>query len=411
LLYNIHEMQHAALAPLRMMATANQRLLSTPFNPLSYTQGGKAIAAACEIFADTTKRRGHPGFFIKDVKIDGKTHKITEESVLDHAFCSLKRFHRSPGPAGRNDPKLLIVAPMSGHFATLLRGTVQQMVHNHDVYITDWRDARDVPLAEGAFDLDDYIDEIISCLKFLGPNTHILAVCQPSVPVLAATAIKNEDDDDCAPASITLMGGPIDTRINPTEVNNLATTKPLEWFENNVITQVPMIYEGAFRKVYPGFLQLSGFMTMNLDTHIGAHVNMYNHLINGDGDSAAQHRAFYAEYMSVMDMPAEYYLQTIKTVFQDHALPCGTMMWRDRKVDTSAIRKTAIMTVEGELDDISGIGQTKATHDICLNVSKSKRAHYEQKGVGHYGVFNGRRWREKISPKVSAFILKHNQAT
>jgi poly(3-hydroxybutyrate) depolymerase len=411
MLYNFHEMQHAALAPWRMVANANQRMLSTPFNPLSYTRSGKAIAAACEIFSDTTKRRGRPEFDILDVEVDGKIQVITEESVLEHPFCSLKRFHRSPGPVGRTDPKLLIVAPMSGHFATLLRGTVQQMVKNHDVYITDWRDARDVPLTEGAFDLDDYVDEIMSFLKFLGPNTHILAVCQPSVPVLAATAIMNEDDDDCLPASITLMGGPIDTRINPTEVNNLATTKPLDWFERNVITHVPMIYPGAFRRVYPGFLQLSGFMTMNLDTHIGAHVKMYNHLINGDGDSAAQHRAFYAEYMAVMDMPSEYYLDTIKTVFQDHALPKGTMMWRDRKVDTSAIRKTAIMTVEGELDDISGVGQTKATHDICPNVPKSRRAHYEQKGVGHYGVFNGRRWREKISPKVSQFILKHNKTT
>jgi poly(3-hydroxybutyrate) depolymerase len=409
MLYNFHEMQHAALAPWRMVATANQRLLSTPFNPMSYTRSGKAIAAACEIFADTTKRRGRPEFDIQDVEIDGQLNRITEQSVLEHPFVSLKRFHRSPGPSGRNDPKLLIVAPMSGHFATLLRGTVQKMVENHDVYITDWRDARDVPLSDGSFDLDNYIDEIMAFLKFLGPNTHILAVCQPSVPVLAATAIMNEDDDACAPASITLMGGPIDTRINPTEVNDLATNKPLDWFENNVITHVPMIYAGAFRRVYPGFLQLSGFMTMNLDTHIGAHVDMYNHLINGDGDSAGQHRAFYAEYMAVMDMPSEYYLQTIQTVFQDHALPRGIMKWRDRPVDTSAIRKTAIMTVEGELDDISGIGQTKATHDICPNVPKSKRAHYEQKGVGHYGVFNGRRWREKISPKVSAFILKHNQ--
>ena len=407
MLYNFHEMQHAALAPWRMVASANQRILSTPFNPLSYTQCGKAVAAACEIFADTTKRRGRPEFDIQDVEVDGQMIKVTEETVLDHPFCSLKRFHRSPG---RNDPKLLIVAPLSGHFATLLRGTVQQMVHNHDVYITDWRDARDVPLENGAFDLDDYIDEIMSFLQFLGPNTHVLAVCQPSVPVLAATAIMNEDDDPSMPASITLMGGPIDTRISPTEVNNLAQTRSLDWFERNVITHVPMIYPGYLRRVYPGFLQLSGFMSMNLDTHIGAHVKMYNHLINGDGDSAAQHRAFYDEYMAVMDMPAEYYLQTIKTVFQDHALPEGTMMWRDRRIDTKAIRKTAIMTVEGELDDISGVGQTRATHDICPNVAKSRRAHYEQKGVGHYGVFNGRRWREKISPRVSAFIRKHDQA-
>ena len=407
LLYNFHEMQHAALAPWRMIASANQRILSTPYNPVSYTGYGKAIAAACEIFADTTKRRGRPEFDIQDVEVDGEILTVTEEAVLDHAFCSLKHFHRS---GTRNDPKLLIVAPLSGHFATLLRGTVQQMVHNHDVYITDWRDARDVPISEGSFDLDNYIDEIMSFLEFLGPNTHILAVCQPSVPVLAATAIMNEDDHPCAPASITLMGGPIDTRINPTEVNNLAMTKSLDWFERNVITHVPMIYQGSMRRVYPGFLQLSGFMSMNLDTHIGAHVKMYNHLIDGDGDSAAQHRAFYDEYMAVMDMPAEYYLQTIKTVFQEHSLPAGTMMWRDRKVDTSAVRKTAIMTVEGELDDISGVGQTRATHDICPNVPKSKRAHYEQKGVGHYGVFNGRRWREKISPRVSKFILKHNSA-
>ena len=406
MLYHLHEMHHAALEPWRFAASANRKLLQTPFNPFSYTQAGRAMAAACEIFEDTTKRRGQPEFALDPIEIEGEPVELIEEVVLERPFVGLKRFRRS---VGRNDPKLLIVAPLSGHFATLLRGTVQKMAEDHEVYITEWRDARDVPLDEGKFDLDDYIDHLIEFLHFLGPDTHVLAVCQPSVPVMAAVAAMNADDDACAPASMTLMGGPIDTRINPTEVNLLAQNKPLEWFEKNAISHVPMMYPGVLRRVYPGFLQLTGFMSMNLDRHIGAHVQLFHHMIEGDGESADQHRGFYDEYLSVMDLPAEYYLQTIKTVFQDHALPCGEMMWRDRLIEPAAIRKTALMTVEGELDDISGLGQTRAAHELCSSLPKRKRLHYEQKAVGHYGVFNGRRWREKIAPRITKFIRAQAQ--
>jgi len=401
MLYHLHEMQHAALKPWRFAASANRKLLQTPYNPFSYTQAARAMAAACEIFEDTTKRRGQPEFALDTLEIDGAPVDVIEEIVLERPFVGLRHFRRT---TERQDPKLLIVAPLSGHFATLLRGTVQKMAEDHDVYITEWRDARDVPLDVGAFDLDDYIDQIIECLHFLGPDTHVLAVCQPSVPVMAAVSVMNADDDPCAPASMTLMGGPIDTRINPTEVNLLAQNKPLSWFEKNAISHVPVMYPGVLRRVYPGFLQLTGFMSMNLDRHIGAHVELFHHLVEGDGDGADQHRRFYDEYLSVMDLPAEYYLQTVKTVFQDHALPRGEMMWRDRLIDPAAITKTALMTVEGELDDISGLGQTRAAQDLCCNLSKKQRLHYEQEGVGHYGVFNGRRWREQIAPRITKFI-------
>ncbi len=401
MLYHFHEMQQAALKPWRLAAAANKKFFQSPYNPASYTQAGRVMAAASEIFEDTTKRRGKPEFGIDAVEIDGDLVNITEEIVVQGPFCNLKRFRRE---VTRDDAKLLIVAPLSGHFATLLRGTVREMAKAHDVYITDWNDARDVPLTEGRFDLDDYIDLLITYLHHLGPGTHVMAVCQPSVPMMAAAAVLNADNDDCAPPTMTLMGGPIDTRKNPTEVNKLAEDRPIEWFERNVITHVPMIYPGVLRKVYPGFLQLSGFMSMNLDRHIDAHVKMFQHLIEGDGDSAEQHRTFYDEYMAVMDLPAEYYIQTVKTVFQEHALPKGTMMWRDHPVEPSAITRTALMTVEGELDDISGIGQTRAAHDICTGVPKARRKHYEQKGVGHYGVFNGRRWREEIAPRIAKFI-------
>ncbi len=401
MLYHFHEMQQAVLKPWRLAAAANKKFFQSPYNPASYTQAGRVMAAASEIFEDTTKRRGKPAFGIDAVEIDGDLVNITEEIVVHGPFCNLKRFRRD---GTRDDPKLLIVAPLSGHFATLLRGTVRQMAKSHDVYITDWNDARDVPLTEGRFDLDDYIDLLIAYLHHLGPGTHVIAVCQPSVPMLAAASVLNADNDDCAPPTMTLMGGPIDTRKNPTEVNKLAEDRPIEWFERNVITHVPMIYPGVLRRVYPGFLQLSGFMSMNLDRHIDAHVKMFQHLIEGDGDSADQHRTFYDEYMAVMDLPAEYYIQTIKTVFQEHALPRGTMMWRDQPVEPAAITKTALMTVEGELDDISGLGQTRAAHEICTGVAKNRREHYEQKGVGHYGVFNGRRWREEIAPRIASFI-------
>ena len=404
MLYQLHELQLAAMAPLRLAAEAGQHALRNPYNPLSYTQAGRMAAAACDVFDHSTRPQGKPPFRLNSTLIEGREVAVSERIVLRRTFCQLKRFERD---IDRDDPKLLIVAPLSGHFATLLRGTVQAMLPDHDVYVTDWRDARQVPLHEGAFDLDDYIDYVMAFLRHLGPGTHVMAVCQPSVPVLAAAALLSAAGDPCVPATMTLMGGPIDTRLNPTVPNKLATERSLDWFERSVITRVPVTYPGFMRLVYPGFVQLTGFMTMNLDRHVGAHFRLFEHLVRGDGDGGAQHRAFYDEYRAVMDLPAEYYLQTIKTVFQDHALPKGKMTWRGERIDPAVIKKTALLTVEGEFDDISGLGQTRAAHDLCRGLDSGMRQHYEQKGVGHYGVFNGSKWRSEIAPRVKAFIRAH----
>ncbi len=405
MLYHFHEVQKAALTPLRLAAEANQNLFRSPFNPLSQTHFGKSVAAACEVFEHTTRPFGKPPFGLDETRINGRTVAVTEENIHRKPFCQLKHFVRD---IKRKDPKLLIVAPLSGHFATLLRDTVKAMLPHHDVYITDWRNARLVPLMEGRFDLDDYIDYVISYLDLLGPGTHVMAVCQPSVPVLAAVALMSARNDPNVPRSMTLMGGPIDTRISPTVPNKLATERSIEWFERSVISRVPMLYPGFMRRVYPGFLQLTGFMTMNLDRHVGAHLRLFHNLIKGDGESAAAHLEFYEEYRAVMDLPAEYYLQTVKTVFQDHALPRGKMTHRGEPIDTGAITGTALYTVEGERDDISGPGQTRAAHDLCRNLPDDLRGHHMQPKVGHYGVFNGRRWRKEIAPKLTQFIRDHN---
>jgi poly(3-hydroxybutyrate) depolymerase len=318
---------------------------------------------------------------------------------FERMFCNTPR---------RPQPKLLIVAPMSGHYATLLRGTVEAFLTNHDVYVTDWVDARMVPLSEGGFDLDDYIDYVISILHHLGGDTHVVAVCQPSVPVLAATALMEADDDPYAPRSIILMGGPIDTRSNPTAVNILAEQRGVDWFRRNVITKVPFPHPGFMRDVYPGFVQLNGFMTMNLDRHLEAHRNLFRHLVDGDGDSAMKHREFYDEYLAVMDLSAEFYLQTVETVFIRHDLPLGKMTHRGKPVDLTKIRRVALLTVEGEHDDISGVGQTQAAHRMCSNIPDDMKSHYMQLGVGHYGVFNGSRFRSEIAPRISDFVLSHN---
>jgi len=303
--------------------------------------------------------------------------------------------------------KLLIVAPLSGHYATLLRGTVEAMLPYNEVYITDWEDARKVPLTEGGFDLDDYIDYVIDMCHELGPDVHLLAVCQPSVPVFAAVAVMHDNDDAYVPLSMTLMGGPIDTRENPTEVNRLATERGTEWYERNVITTVPWPHAGFMRRVYPGFVQLSGFMAMNLDRHMDAHWNYFDHMVAGDGDSAEKHREFYDEYLSVMDMTSEFYLQTVDEVFVKHSLPKGEFTHRGKTVRPDAITKTALMTVEGEKDDISGVGQTKAAHKLCPKLPDAMKSHWEQPGVGHYGVFNGTRWKSEIAPRVREFMGRH----
>lgn len=405
MLYQLHELHHAAIAPLHLGAEAGRDLFRNPFNPLSYTPYGRALAATCDIVEQTTRRRGKPAFGLEHTAIGDRKVPVRAEVVGAKSFCRLLHFVREGVAPG--DPRVLVVAPLSGHYATLLRGTVAALLPDHEVYITDWLNARAVPLAEGDFDLDDYIDYVMGHLRLVGPGCHVVAVCQPSVPVLAAAALMAVDGDEAAPRSMVLMGGPVDTRVNPTEVNLLAERRSLAWFERSVISRVPLRYPGFLRRVYPGFVQLGGFMSMNLERHVDAHVRLFNNLVEGDGDSAAAHRRFYDEYTAVMDLPAEYFLQTVETVFQRHALPLGSMTWRGRAVEPAAIEKTALMTVEGELDDISGLGQTRAAHDLCSGIPAASKRHHEQKGVGHYGIFNGRKWHQTIAPKVRDFIRAH----
>ena len=411
MLYHIYEMNHAALAPMRAAANASRFFWKNPLNPLSETPAGKATAAGLDMFERITRRYGKPEFGIEEVSTLGRTFKVEEHIVWSKPFCNLLHFRKvDKRDASPNQPTLLIVAPMSGHYATLLRGTVETMLTTHDVYITDWTDARDVPLSQGGFDLDDYIDYVIEMFGQLGPNVHVMAVCQPSVPVLAAISLMSAAKDPCLPATMTLMGGPIDTRRNPTAVNKLCESRDLAWFRRNVIKKVPFPNAGMMRDVYPGFLQLTGFMTMNLDRHLDAHKELYWHMVEGDGDSAEKHEEFYDEYMSVMDLTAEFYLQTVEKVFIEHALPKGTFTHRNKLIDPSAIKKVALFTVEGERDDISGVGQTQAAHDICPNIPKSKKSHYLQPKVGHYGVFNGGRFRAEIAPRITDFTLTHPKA-
>jgi poly(3-hydroxybutyrate) depolymerase len=401
--YEVYEMAHAALAPSRAVSDAVHFIFRNPWNPLSLTALGRNISAGTELFERMTRRYGKPIFGLDEIEVDGVVHPILEDVVWSRPFCNLLRFVRPEFTGGDEQPKLLIVAPMSGHYPTLLRGTVEAFLPHCDVYITDWADARMVPLAAGTFDLDDYIDYLRAMLDHLGPGVHTLGICQPSVPLLAAVALMEANDDPNAPASMTLMGGPIDTRRSPTEVNKLAEGRGVEWFRRNCLHRVPFPYPGFGREVYPGFLQLSGFMAMNLDRHINAHRDMFNHLVGGDGDSAEKHRDFYDEYLAVMDLDAAYYMQTIETVFIRHALPKGEMMHRGERVDPTAIRNCGLMTVEGEKDDITGVGQTYAAQELCVNIPEAKRLHHLQKDVGHYGVFNGSRFRNEIVPKMRKF--------
>jgi len=408
--YNLFELNHAAVAPWRAMADATRLAFQSPFNPLTETPFGRSVSAAAEIFERTTRRYGKPAFGLTETIVDGRPVAVTEKVVWRKPFCSLLHFRREL-PAGRApDPKVLIVAPLSGHYATLLRGTVAAMLPEHEVYITDWQDARMVPLAAGSFDLDDYIDYVIEFFGHLGPGSHVMAVCQPSVPVLAAVSLMSAERHPDLPATMTLMGGPIDTRFAPTAVNNLAKSKGLDWFARNVIMTVPFPYPGFMRQVYPGFLQLGGFMGMNLARHVTAHQDLFRHLVQGDGDSAEKHREFYDEYLAVMDLTSEFYMQTVDTVFIRHALPNGTMTHRGTPVRPETIRRTALLTVEGENDDISGIGQTKAAHALCTNLPYGMKQHYMQPTVGHYGVFNGSRFRNEIVPRIATFIRQHSRA-
>ena len=411
-LYCFYEMSHAALNPSRVWSDATRLFFKNPVNPLSFTTFGKSVAAACELFERSTRRYGRPEWQISSTLAGGERVPIHISTVWERPFCKLIRFERMfERPPKRPQPRLLIVAPMSGHHASLLRGTVEAFLPNHDVYITDWVDARMAPLSEGSFDLDDYIDYLISILHALGGDTHVVAVCQPSVPVIAAVALMEADDDPYVPTSMVLMGGPIDTRVNPTAVNALAERRGIDWFRSHVITKVPFPNPGFMRDVYPGFLQLNGFMSMNLDRHIEAHKQLFLHLVRGDGNSAQKHKEFYDEYLAVMDLAAEFYLQTVETVFVRHALPKGEMIHRGRRVDPSRIKRVALLTVEGEHDDISGVGQTEAAHRLCVNIPPDRQAHYLQLGVGHYGVFNGSRFRSEIAPRISEFVLSMGQSS
>ena len=409
--YQLYELNHAALSPLRAAADATRLYFQSPLNPLAQTPFGRSMAAAAELFERTTRRYGKPEWGIASTQVGGERVAVVEHVVWERPFCRLVRFEKMSLRPAREQPKLLIVAPMSGHYATLLRGTVETMLPNHDVYITDWADARMVPIAEGTFDLDDYIDYVISILHFLGPDAHVMAVCQPAVPVFAAVALMSQRGDLHLPATMTLMGGPIDTRVNPTAVNTLANDHDLDWFEKNVIMKVPFPHPGFMRAVYPGFLQISGFLSMNIDRHVAAHREFFQHLIEGDGDSADKHRDFYDEYLAVMDLTAEFYLQTVETAFLRHALPLGTMTHRNEKVDPAAITSVGLLTIEGENDDISGVGQTEAAHHITPNIPARMKAHYLQPKVGHYGVFNGSRFRAEIAPRIADFISTHAQAS
>jgi poly(3-hydroxybutyrate) depolymerase len=409
-MYWFYEMSQAAVIPSRAMADATRLLFKNPVNPWAHTTFGKSLAAGAELFERSTRRYGRPEWNISSTTVGGERVPVHITPVWQRPFCRLLHFERTLEHAPhRPQPRVVIVAPMSGHYATLLRGTVEAFLPNHDVYITEWADARTVPVSEGPFDLDDYVDYLVSMLHALGGNAHVIAVCQPSVPVMAAVSVMETADDPYVPNSMVLMGGPIDTRINPTAVNKLAEERGIDWFRRNVITKVPFPHPGMLRDVYPGFLQLHGFMSMNLDRHIEAHRNLFMHLVKADGDSAQKHREFYDEYLAVMDLAAEFYLQTVDTVFVRHALPKGQMTHRGRPVDPAAIRRVAMLTVEGEHDDISGVGQTEAAHRLCVNIPSERRAHWLQPAVGHYGVFNGSRFRAEIAPRISDFMLSNNE--
>ena len=402
MLYDAYELHRSLLNSASNWASIGAQLLNNPALPMGYFGTGPILASALQVFAHIYEERGKPTFNLGSITIEGVQYPVTESVVLEKPFGQLRHFRRAGLPP--DAPKLLIVAPMSGHYATLLRGTVARMIENQEVWITDWADAKMVPLSEGHFDLDDYIDYLIEFLRFIGEGTHMLAVCQPSVPAFAATAVMGADKDPCRPASLTMMGGPVDTRASPTSVNDVAVRRPLSWFQNNVIATVPFNYPGGGRKVYPGFLQLAGFLSMNIESHMLSHYEMFKHLTVGHQEGADATKRFYDEYLSVCDMTAEFYLQTIEHVFQKHSLPKGEFVHRGKPIDPDAIRDTALLAIEGERDDISGIGQTHAALDLAPHLPDAKKKYYFAEEVGHYGIFNGSKWRKRIAPVVEEWI-------
>lgn len=404
MLYQLHEMQRAFLTPFAAFTDAGSQLFSSPYSPLAYTPISRQMAAGYELMTRIGKEYQKPAWNLPATDINGKSVRVTEAVALDKPFCRLVHFHRDVRGANKDDPKVLLVAPLSGHHATLLRDTVRALLPAHDVYVTDWVDARMVPLSAGPFHLNDYVRYVQDFIRHLGPDVHVISVCQPTVPVLAAVSLMATANDPCQPRSMVMMGGPIDPRQSPTQVNRLATTKPYSWFESQVIHPVPPRYPGAGRKVYPGFLQHAGFMAMNPDRHMKSHYEFYLDLLRGDDSDAEAHRRFYNEYNAVLDMPAEFYLDTIRMVFQDFALPSGTWEVDGQTVRPADIKQVALFTIEGELDDISGQGQTRAAIKLCKNIPAERKSHYTAPNCGHYGIFSGRRWREMICPKIAEFI-------
>ncbi|HEY1415639.1 MAG TPA: polyhydroxyalkanoate depolymerase [Caulobacteraceae bacterium] len=415
MLYALHESAYRSAAPLRLAAEMARDFWSSPFNPASASEFGRRLSASAEVTANLTRRYLRPEWGIEAVSVNGSLVPVRMETVWRSPWVRLRRFIRDPAALaeaglGAEAPAVLIVAPLSGHFATLLRGTVRAFLADHDVYVTDWSNARDVSILDGRFDLHDYIDHLIDILGEIGRRAHVVAVCQPGPAALAAAGLMSETDDPLRPASLTLMGSPIDARLSPTAPNRLAEERPFTWFQSRMIYTVPPPYAGALRRVYPGFVQLYSFISMNAEAHQSAHWRYFDNLVKGDGDSAEKHREFYDEYLSVLDLSEEFYLQTIDVVFQRYLLPKGQMTHRGRKVDPGALTDIGLMTVEGERDDISGVGQTQAAHDLCVNVPDKWRELYVQPGVGHYGVFNGRRFDQEIYPKVRDFIAVREAA-
>jgi len=409
MLYQMHEMNRTLLSPLIQWAEASSKLFTNPVSPFAHTPFAQRIAAGYELMFRLGKDYEKPTFGITSVDIDGQRVSVIEEIELEKPFCKLLHFRKeSRNSKQTKQPKILLVAPLSGHHATLLRDTVNTLLPEHDVYITDWTDARMVALEHGAFHLHDYVYYVQDFIRHLGPNLNVISVCQPTVPVLAAISLMASKKEPNLPKTMVMMGGPIDPRKTPTQVNDLATNKPFSWFENNVIYSVPPNYPGYGRRVYPGFLQHAGFVAMNPKRHAQSHWEFYLHLREGDNESAEEHRKFYDEYNAVLDMPAEYYLETIKTVFQDHALPLGTWEVEGQLVRPQDIKDVALLTIEGELDDISGLGQTRAAHELCAHIPKEMKQHFTAPKCGHYGIFSGRRWREVIAPKIGEFIRAHH---
>ena len=405
MLYSLFEAQHAALAPMRLMAELSRGWFGHPFSPFTLSPLAKEITASSDLFLRVTNRYEKPKWGLDTTTVNGREVPVEEEVTLHKPFCRLIHFKRAA--SSKDDRKILVVAPLSGHHSTLLRDTVRTMLPDNDVYVTDWVDARMVPMSAGPFHLDDYVDYVREFIRLLSPNLNVVSVCQPTVPVLAAMSLMADDKEPDLPRTMIMMGGPIDARKSPTAVNNLATKRPYSWFEQTLIQRVPMKYPGYSRRVYPGFLQHLGFVAMNPDRHMDAHWDYYNQLVANDGDSADAHRRFYDEYNAVLDMPAEYYLDTIRRVFQEFQLPQGRMFVHEQWVRPEKITKTALFTIEGEHDDISGNGQTEAAHGLCTGVPASKREHFLVPDVGHYGIFSGRRYREIIYPRMRAFMDKH----